>query len=72
MTQTNIRYRAYDYKSHFLQSYNGLLEGAPYWAKACAVRFGGYVTKVNEINGLDFGEPEIIYDFRKKNNSITP
>jgi hypothetical protein len=48
---THTRYRVFDHKNNFHQSYDSALNGAFAWAHACAKRIHGYVM---EYNGDEF------------------
>lgn len=57
------KYRVFDKKNNFHQSYDGILQGAEGWAKDCAKKIGGYVLEYAHsdfANGKNYSK---IYDF---------
>jgi hypothetical protein len=43
MQKQNVKYRVFDHKNNFHQSYDSQLEGSFKWAENCAKRINGYV-----------------------------
>lgn len=63
MSNKNVRYRVFDSKGNYHQSYSSQLDGAFSWARDCAKRVGGYVQESSGDSSESF---TIIFDARKK------
>lgn len=59
------KYRVYDQKGHFQQTYSAQLDGAFSWARDCAKRVNGYVLEVSLEDGAET-ETKTVLDLRKK------
>jgi hypothetical protein len=60
-----VKYRVFDGKDNYHQSYSSELSGASNWARDCARRVNGYVTEVS-FNGISESSEKIIFDLRGK------
>lgn len=60
-----IKYRVFDGKDNYQQSYSSELNGANNWARDCARRVNGYVKEIVVSNGADISE-KVIFDTRNK------
>jgi hypothetical protein len=61
----NIRYRVYDHRGNYQQSYSNELSGGFGWAKDCAKRTIGYVVEHVLKDGKEVSS-EVIFDVRNK------
>lgn len=59
------RYRVYDSRGNYQQSYSNELSGGFGWAKDCAKRTNGYVMEHLLENDKEVSS-EIVFDFRNK------
>jgi hypothetical protein len=57
------KYRVFDKKNNFHQSYDGILQGAEQWAKDCAKKIGGYVFQYSDADFGNGTNPFKLYDF---------
>jgi hypothetical protein len=57
------KYRVFDKKNNFHQSYDGALKGAEQWARDCAKKIGGYVFQYSEFDFANGTNPFKLYDF---------
>jgi hypothetical protein len=66
MKLKEIKYRVYDSKSNYQQSYSSQLNGGYSWAKDCARRVAGYIVehRIGE-DGNDISS-SIVLDLRDK------
>lgn len=66
MKLKEIKYRVYDSRGSYQQSYNGQLDGGYSWAKDCARRVAGYIVehRIGE-DGNDISS-SIVLDLRSK------
>ena len=60
-----IKYRVFDSKGNYQQSYSAELKGAINWASDCAKRVNGYVVEIL-FNGASEVSQKVIYDLRAK------
>jgi hypothetical protein len=60
-----VKYRVFDGKDNYHQSYSSELSGASNWARDCARRVNGYVKEIVESNGSEVSE-KVIFDTRGK------
>jgi hypothetical protein len=65
MKQHQIRYRVFDSKDNFQQSYSNQLADGYKWARDCAKRVGGYVVEFLVEDGKET-ESKVIFDLRTK------
>jgi hypothetical protein len=64
-TVKEVKYRVYDAKGSYQQSYSGQLAGGYSWAKDCARRVGGYITESFIENGAEVSNG-IVLDLRAR------
>jgi hypothetical protein len=57
------KYRVFDKKNNFNQSYDGFLQDGEQWAKDCAKKIGGYVLKYSAADFATSANPFKLYDF---------
>lgn len=57
MKQT--KYRVFDKKGRYQQTYDAVLDGAKDWAVTCAKRTQGKVMEISLVNGKEVGEKEV-------------
>jgi hypothetical protein len=64
---TKTKYRVFDYKNNFHQSYDAALQGAFAWAHDCAKRVHGYVLQYDgeELDAVDGGRKIIDFTAEK-------
>lgn len=60
-----VKYRVFDGKDNYHQSYSSELNGASDWARDCARRVNGYVKEVI-VNGNSDVSEKIVFDTRGK------
>ena len=63
---THSKYRVYDKKNNFHQSYDEVMQGSEQFAKDCAKKIGGYVLKYSAADfatSLPIEKPFKLYDF---------
>lgn len=61
MDTQEIKYRVFDAKGNFQQSYSNKLKGGYSWARDCAKRVNGYIVEVTASSS-----DKIILDLRQK------
>lgn len=54
------KYRVYDQKGNFQQSYSDQLAGGFSYARDCAKRVGGYVLKVDFNDGTEVNSEKVL------------
>lgn len=59
------KYRVFDQKDGYQQTYSAQLDGALSWAKACAKRVNGYVLEIQFENDKPFSE-KLIFTTQSK------
>lgn len=59
------KYRVFDRKDNFQQSYDAALEGGFSWARDCAKNIGGYVKEYTFEDFSTDQEGKVILDFRQ-------
>lgn len=64
--KNEVKYRVYDPKGNYQQSYSGNLDGGYNWARDCAKRVGGYVMKYVLTSDNQPVSEELIIDLRSK------
>lgn len=60
-----IKYRVFDHKDGYQQTYSAQLEGAFTWAKSCANRVNGYVMEIS-FDGNKEKSSRLIYSSNAK------
>jgi hypothetical protein len=60
-----IKYRVFDAKNNYQQTYSDKLKGSVNWASDCAKRVNGYVVEVLLENEKEVSQ-KIIFDLRAK------
>jgi len=64
--KNEVKYRVYDSKGNYQQSYSGNLDGGYNWARDCAKRVGGYAVKYESSIDKQQALEELVIDFRSK------
>lgn len=65
MKMQETKYRVYDSKGNYQQSYSNQLAGGFAWAKDCAKRVNGYIVEHILSDGKDMSA-NVIFDLRNK------
>jgi hypothetical protein len=60
-----IKYRVYDAKGNYQQSYSDKLKGSSSWAVDCAKRVNGYVVEILLEKEKELSQ-KVIFDLRAK------
>jgi hypothetical protein len=60
---TSNKYRVFDKKNNFHQSYDSALQDAERWARDCAKKIGGYVLQYSSADFASSANPFKLYDF---------
>lgn len=65
MKMQEIKYRVYDSKGNFQQSYSNQLSSGYAWAKDCAKRMAGYIVEYSLTDGKEVSNG-VVFDLRSK------